>query len=101
MKEYMLVIEFVNGTKRELMLKIPHQLVPNQATPSAVTYQDGDIIHNIPFSSILDFSFDPKAYMEVEQLQRMEPRNNPYLPTPGCNCDKCKEKIAHLKTIVA
>ena len=65
MTTYKLFLRLVSlPTPVEVTLDSPHKLVPDNIRPSALVYTDpitGDT-HNIPFSSIVDFWFNPSEY---------------------------------------
>lgn len=84
-KTYTLCIKFVNGDSLEVVLDKSHKLVPNNVQPHALVYTHGDYLHNIPFSSIVDFWFNPVDYNEVEKIEKNA-------PTLNCQCAVCKEK---------
>jgi len=84
-KTYTLNIKFVNGETSEIILDKPHRLVPSNAQPHALVYMQQNILHNLPFSSIMDFWFNPVDYNEVEKLDKST-------PTPNCDCASCKAK---------
>ena len=93
--QYTLFIRFVTGETSEILLHTPHKLVPDQVKPLALVYNDGEgYLHNIPFSSILDFWFNVEDYNDCESGATNQQ------PTPGCNCAQCKklkEKLADEK----
>lgn len=61
--EYVLTIVLINGQQREIFLKTPHELVPAANDPKAISWKDRDgLIHNIPWTSILEFYFSPEDY---------------------------------------
>ena len=60
---YMLSLRFTSGQKQDIMLEKPHQLTPDTLRPHALVYEDdAGMVHNIPFSSLDEFYFDPKMY---------------------------------------
>lgn len=67
---YQLVIKFIDSTESNLVLSKVHQLVPHQQAPTALVYQDDlGCDHNIPFSSIKEFSFSPADYNATQKEQ--------------------------------
>lgn len=67
---YVLTIKFVGGEQKEFTLTEPHKLSPDNMRPVALTYKDAnDLLHNIPFSSMLDFWFSVEDYKKCEAAQ--------------------------------
>ena len=65
---YTLNIKYVDGSKEEISLTSPHQLVPDNKAPHVLVYSDKDgCMHNVPFSSIVDFWFMPEDYNDCEK----------------------------------
>ena len=63
MEGYLLTIEFNNGTTKEVRLSEVHRLTPDGLNPVALVYTDRDgLMHNIPFTSMKEFYFDPSEY---------------------------------------
>ena len=76
MNQYILTIVFLNGDRKEISLETPHELQPEPRSPHALAYKDRDgDIHNIPWTSMLEFHFNPEDYMKVRK-QHMESMNN-------------------------
>ena len=99
MAEYTLNISFVSGNTVELTLDKPHRLVPDPTRPHALVYTDSDnMTHNIPFTSIEDFWFNPELYNQCEEASGT--LNTIRLPTPGCECASCKKTKEILKKAV-
>lgn len=65
---YTLNLKFVNGETKTIALNNPHRLSPDNLRPHAMTYMDdAGNMHNIPFSSLLDFWFSIQEYNECEK----------------------------------
>jgi len=64
---YILHLAFVSGRQQDIELTNVHRLVPDPARPHALVYYLDRMAHNIPFSSLEDFWFDPDAYNSVEK----------------------------------
>ena len=94
---YELHLVYVNGTERVLTLDTPHRLVPDTMKPHALTYEDDGKMHNIPFSSILDFWFSAKDYNQCDK-QTVE-GTVLRLPTRGCQCEACKAAVEKIKGV--
>lgn len=61
--QYILTIILINGEQRELLLDEPHEIVPANNEPKALAWRDRDnILHNVPWTSILEFYFSPDEY---------------------------------------
>jgi len=97
MNQYKLHIRFVNGNEEVLELTNPHRLIPDNVRPHALVYTDVEnFVHNIPFSSILDFWFKIEEFNACERSQETGVIK---LPTPNCDCESCKATIEKIKTI--
>lgn len=97
---YDLMIRFVNGREKTVSLNTPHQLVPDNVRPSALVYTHPETkdIHNIPFSSIEEFSFSPDAYNAcAKATPPMSGTIN--MPTQGCECESCKANAIRIKEL--
>jgi len=90
---YVLNIKFINGEEKELVLSAPHTLTPDNSRPAALVYKDAaGLLHNIPFTSIMDFWFSVEAYTKCEAKDSPLRR-----PTPGCNCEACVKATLEIK----
>lgn len=84
-KTYKLFIKYVNGDVGEYDLDVPHLLAPNNVQPHVLVYLKDGFSHNVPFTGIMDFWFNPHEYNEVQKLVGNQ-------PTPNCDCASCTAK---------
>lgn len=59
---YTLDLTLANGDKKSIQLEYQHQLTPDNVRPYALVYWIGDTTFNVPFSSIIEFSFSENEY---------------------------------------
>ena len=95
MLNYSLYLKFISGEEKEVILENPHKLIPDQNRPHALTYVADGFLHNIPFSSLADFWFDPAKYNECAKMKATQVQ----LPTPDCDCSSCQAAKNKIKTI--
>ena len=67
---YILTLKTIDNNQREILLESPHEIVPSPADPKAVSWRDRDgNLHNVPWSSILEFYFSPQDYKKCRSEQ--------------------------------
>jgi len=95
MLNYSLYLKFIDGREKEVILENPHKLIPDTIRPHALTYTLNGYNHNIPFSSLADFWFDPAKYNECAKMKETHVQ----LPKPDCDCSSCQAAKDKIKTI--
>lgn len=93
---YTLTLVYLDGTNKEIILAKPHVL--SSQPVGALVWEDAEgNSHNVMLASLREFYFHPVNYNLCAEW------NNPKLeaPTPGCNCDVCKQRIDKIKKLAA